>query len=188
MKGIIWYSGTQNSLTHIWKTHTLQNYNNLLNRGTAAWMIAAVQETLLLCPCCSGHQLVGDDELYDKAKRLSDHYNRDIAITFPAQLLSFRACFRAEIAQQSSVSQFAKMLIVDYHSVTSTFGKVCTALLLFLTSYPLKKQIMHHHFYVWKASFGRCSLLCLLVGLDFQILRLSNIKVVMHDLIFQWTG
>src|SRR4029434_3134004 len=95
-------------------------------------MMAAVLETLLLCPCCSGHQLVGDDELYDKAKRLSDHYNRDIP--FPAQLLSFRACFRAEIAQQSSVSQFAKMLIVDYHSVTSTFGKVCTALLLFLTS------------------------------------------------------
>ena len=58
----------------------------------------------------------------------------DIAITFPAQLLSFRACFRAEIAQQSSVSQFAKMLIVDYHSVTYTFGEVCTALLLLLTS------------------------------------------------------
>ena len=95
-------------------------------------MIAAVQETLLLCPCCSGHQLVSDDELYDKAKRLSDHYNRDIAITFPAQLLSFRACFRAEIARQSSVSQLAKMLIVDYH-VTSTFGEGCTALLLFLT-------------------------------------------------------
>ena len=117
-------------------------------------------------------------------KRLSDHYNRDIAITFGAQLLSFRACFRAEIAQQSAVSQFAKMLIMDYHSVTSTFGKVCTALLLFLTSVtvataewsfpklkliktylrgrmeqerlscPLKKHVMHHHLYVWKASFG----------------------------------
>src|SRR4029434_4632800 len=97
-------------------------------------MIAAVQETLLLCPCCSGHQLIGDDDLYDKAKRLSDHYHRDIAITFPAQLLSSRTCFRAEIAQQSSVSQFAKMLIVDYHSVTSPFGEVCTALVLFLTS------------------------------------------------------
>ena len=47
-----------------------------------------------ICPYFSGHQLVNDDELYDKAKPLSDHYNRDIAITFPAQLLSFRACFR----------------------------------------------------------------------------------------------
>ena len=63
---------------------------------------------------------------YDKAKHLSDHYNRDIAIAFLAQLLSFRARFRAEIAQQSAVSQFAKMLIMDYHSV-------CTALLLFQT-------------------------------------------------------
>src|SRR4029434_1824646 len=96
-------------------------------------MIAAVQETLLLCPCCSGHQLVGDDELYDQAKRLSHHYNRDIATPFPAQLLSFRACFRAKIPQQSSVTQLAKMLIVDYHSVTSTFNEVCTALILFLS-------------------------------------------------------
>src|SRR4029434_7962946 len=88
-------------------------------------MTAAVQEMLLLCPCCSGYQLVYNDELYYKVKRLSDRYNRDIAITFLAQLLSFSACFRAEIAQHSSVSQLAKMLIVDYHSV-------CTALLLFL--------------------------------------------------------
>ena len=70
-----------------------------------------------------------------------DHYNRDIAITFPAQLLSFRACFRAEIAQQFSVSQLAKMLIVD-HSVTSTFGEVCTALLLHLTSDTGNSQVI----------------------------------------------
>ena len=128
---------------------------------------------------CSSHQAAGDDKPYDQAKRLSDHYNRDKWIMFGAQLLSFRACFRAEIAQQSAVSQFAKMLIMDYHSV-------CTALLLFLRvataerpfsklkliktylrrrrgwmvwlSCPLKKQIMHHHFYVWKASFGSVSL------------------------------
>ena len=75
----------------------------------------------------------GLNELYDQAKRQSDHYNRDIGITFGAQLLSFRACFRAEIAQQSSVSQLAKILIVDYHSVKFTFAEVCTALLLFLT-------------------------------------------------------
>ncbi|KAK9954687.1 hypothetical protein ABG768_016736 [Culter alburnus] len=78
-------------------------------------------------------QLAGDDELYVKAKRLSDHYNRDIGFMLPAQLLSFRACFRAEIAQQSSVYQLAKMLIVDHHSITSSYGEVCTALLLFLT-------------------------------------------------------
>lgn len=78
-------------------------------------------------------QVAGDDELYEKAKRLSDHYNRDIAPTFPAQLLSFRSCFKAEISQKSSVLQLAKMLVVDYNCVTSTFGEVCTALLLFLT-------------------------------------------------------
>ena len=78
-------------------------------------------------------QLARDDELFGKAKVLSDHYDRDIAPTFPAQLLSFRSCFKAAISQQSSVQQIAKMLIVDNHSVTSAFDEVCTALLLFLT-------------------------------------------------------
>ena len=78
-------------------------------------------------------QLAGDDELFGKAKVLSDHYDRDIAPTFPAQLLSFRSCFKVAISQQSSVQQIAKMLIVDNHSVTSAFGEVCTALVLFLT-------------------------------------------------------
>ena len=78
-------------------------------------------------------QLAGDDELLEKARRLSDHYSRDIAPTFPTQLLSFRSCFKAEISQKSSIFQLAKMLVVDYDSVTSTFGEVCTALMLFLT-------------------------------------------------------
>src|SRR4029434_1437946 len=77
-------------------------------------------------------QLARDDELFGKAKVLSNHYDRDIAPTFPAQLLSFRSCFKAAI-KQSSVQQIAKMLIVDNHMVTSAFGEVCTALLLFLT-------------------------------------------------------
>ena len=70
---------------------------------------------------------------FGKANVLSDHYDRDIAPTFPAQLLSCRSCFKAAISQQSSVQQIAKMLIVDNHSVTSAFGEVCIALLLFLT-------------------------------------------------------
>uniref|UniRef100_A0A3B3RTZ4 HAT C-terminal dimerisation domain-containing protein n=1 Tax=Paramormyrops kingsleyae TaxID=1676925 RepID=A0A3B3RTZ4_9TELE len=78
-------------------------------------------------------QIAGDDELFEKAKRLSDHYSRDIAPTFPTQLLSFRSCFKAEISQKSSILQLAKMLVVDYDTVTSTFGEVCTALMLFLT-------------------------------------------------------
>src|SRR4029434_1023761 len=87
--------------------------------------IGVVHQTLFLCPCCSGQTDVLPDHIAHHCLRANDHYNRDIAITFGAQLISFRACLRAEIAQQSAVSQFAKMLIVDYNSV-------CTALLLFL--------------------------------------------------------
>src|SRR4029434_9971537 len=96
--------------------------------------IGVVHQTLFLCPCCSGQTDVLPGYIAHYCLRAYDHYNRDIAIMFGAQLLSFRACLRAEIAQQSSVSQLAKMLIVDYHSVTSTFGEVCTAPLLLLTS------------------------------------------------------
>ncbi|QQP54121.1 Uncharacterized protein FKW44_006841, partial [Caligus rogercresseyi] len=81
-------------------------------------------------------QLAGDDELHDKAKRISEHYNRDIGKAFPAQLVSFRTCFREKIAKESSsmtVLQLAKMLLLDNQSITSTFSDVCTALLLFLT-------------------------------------------------------
>ena len=82
--------------------------------------IRVVHQTLFLCPCCSGQTDVLPDHIAHHCLRANDHYNRDIAITFGAQLISFRACLRAEIAQQSAVSQFAKMLIVDYHSVKST--------------------------------------------------------------------
>lgn len=78
-------------------------------------------------------QLASDDDLFEKAKRLSDHYARDLAPTLPAQLLSFRSCFKSEIEQKTSILQLAKMLVVDYDTVTSTFGEVCTALMLFLT-------------------------------------------------------
>ena len=70
-------------------------------------------------------QLAGDDELHDKAKRLSDHYDRDIGMAFPAQLVSFRACFRENIAKQSpsmTVLHLAKMLLLDHQSITSTFS------------------------------------------------------------------
>lgn len=75
----------------------------------------------------------GDQELHQAARRLSDHYSRDIGPSFPDQLLCFRASFRDLIPKQKSVPDLAKMLLVNHPAVTSTFSEVCTALLLFLT-------------------------------------------------------
>src|SRR4029434_1425840 len=84
-------------------------------------MIAAVQETLLLCPCCCGHQLVGDDELYDRAKHLSDHYNR---YSRPHHTMTFWSTFydvrgnvgnrpwSLELRQKSSVLKLVNAVIV----------------------------------------------------------------------------
>uniref|UniRef100_A0A096MHE8 HAT C-terminal dimerisation domain-containing protein n=1 Tax=Poecilia formosa TaxID=48698 RepID=A0A096MHE8_POEFO len=73
----------------------------------------------------------GDEELYQAAQRLSEHYRRDIAPSSPAQLLC-RTSFRDQIAKQKSVVDLAKMLIVSHPAVTFTFTEVC-AFLLFLT-------------------------------------------------------
>src|SRR4029434_750897 len=53
-------------------------------------MIGVVQETLLLCPCCSGQTEVLPCHIAHHRLRVDEHYNRDIAITSPAQLLSFQ--------------------------------------------------------------------------------------------------
>lgn len=74
-----------------------------------------------------------DEELHQAARRLTEHYSRDIAPSFPGQLLSFRTCFRDQIPKHKSVADLAKMLIVNHPAVTSTFSEVCTAFLLFLT-------------------------------------------------------
>ena len=62
-----------------------------------------------------------DEELHQAAQRLSEHYSRDIAPSFPEQLLSiFRTCFRDQIQKQNSAADLAKMPIVN-HTAESTF-------------------------------------------------------------------
>ncbi|XP_034086221.1 zinc finger MYM-type protein 1-like [Gymnodraco acuticeps] len=74
-----------------------------------------------------------DEDLHQAAQRLREHYSRDIAASFPGQLLSFRTCFRDQIQKLKSVADLVKMLIVYNPAVTSTFSEVCTAFILFLT-------------------------------------------------------
>jgi len=78
-------------------------------------------------------RLATDEDLYEAARRLSEHYSRDLGPSFPAQLLSFRTCFREHIKNQKTVMGLAKMLMVNNQTVTSSFSEVCTTFLLFLT-------------------------------------------------------
>src|SRR4029434_8092108 len=66
-----------------------------------------------------------NDELFDQAKRLFDHYNRNIGITFGAQLLFSGPSLEQRLLSSPQSLNLPKMLIMDYYSV-------CTALLLFL--------------------------------------------------------
>ncbi|KAF3844499.1 hypothetical protein F7725_007662, partial [Dissostichus mawsoni] len=43
-----------------------------------------------------------DEDLHQAAQRLIEHYSRDIAASFPGQLLSFRTCFRDQIQKLKS--------------------------------------------------------------------------------------
>ncbi|KAJ4930978.1 hypothetical protein JOQ06_025279, partial [Pogonophryne albipinna] len=62
-----------------------------------------------------------DNALHQHAQRLADHYSRDLSLSFPVQLLAFRACFKTEIAKEPSVKDMTKMLIVDHSSMAATF-------------------------------------------------------------------
>ena len=74
-----------------------------------------------------------DEQLYQAARRLREHYSRDLAASFPGQLLSFRTCFRNKITEEKTISDLAKILIVNHPAVTSTYSEVCTAFILFMT-------------------------------------------------------
>lgn len=54
-----------------------------------------------------------EDALHQDARHLADHYSRDLSLSFPDQLLSFRACFKSEIAKEPTVKDLAHMLIVE---------------------------------------------------------------------------
>uniref|UniRef100_H3A162 DUF4371 domain-containing protein n=1 Tax=Latimeria chalumnae TaxID=7897 RepID=H3A162_LATCH len=73
-----------------------------------------------------------DEDLYKEAEKLANHFNKDISLVFPGQLLSFSFCLKSEISKQSLVKDLANMLIVD-NALASSFSDVCTVLLLFLT-------------------------------------------------------
>ena len=60
-------------------------------------------------------------------------YSDDLSEAFPMQLVSFKASLKNNIEKMSSIKQLAHMLIVEYSAVSSAFGDVVTALVLFLT-------------------------------------------------------
>lgn len=78
-------------------------------------------------------QQAGDAELEQAARRLSEHYSRDIDPSFPGQLLCFTTSFKDQIPKQNTVADLAKMRLVDHPAVISAFSEICSALLLFLT-------------------------------------------------------
>ena len=57
-------------------------------------------------------------------QRHADHYSRDLSLSFPVQLLAFRACFKTKIAKEPSVKDMTKMLIVDHSSMAQ--NNICT--------------------------------------------------------------
>lgn len=78
-------------------------------------------------------QRATDEELNEVAERLYNEYQSDLSSSFSAQLLSFRASLRPEIAKLSTISEVAELLIIQNDSLISAFPDIYTALLLFLT-------------------------------------------------------
>jgi hypothetical protein len=64
---------------------------------------------------------------------LQKQYSSDLTESFPMQLVIFVSSLRSEITKLSTVQELARLLIVDYTGMASSFTDVVTALLLFLT-------------------------------------------------------
>lgn len=76
---------------------------------------------------------LSDDELYVAAENLVKQYNPDLSDDLPNQLLSLRNCLKTQISAVSTVKELAELIIVEHHSLKSSFPDVCTACFLFLT-------------------------------------------------------
>lgn len=72
-----------------------------------------------------------DQVLFQEAAKLTTMYKDDLTANFPEQLLSFRACLREQLTHVKSLKQLANLPIVDNQCISSNFGEVCTALVLF---------------------------------------------------------
>jgi len=48
---------------------------------------------------------LSDDELYERARRIIDKYNKDINDSFPTQLISMRSCLKSSITKLTTVKE-----------------------------------------------------------------------------------
>ncbi|KAK7126000.1 hypothetical protein R3I93_021393 [Phoxinus phoxinus] len=71
--------------------------------------------------------------IYQGALRLVEKYNNDLSPALPQQLIAFRAAFKRQISEMTTVQDLASFLIVENNSITSSFSDICTVLVLFLT-------------------------------------------------------
>lgn len=76
---------------------------------------------------------LSDGDLYYKAQKLAEQYADDISDKFPEQLITLRSCLKSKIERLTSVKQFAKLLLIENATLSTSFPDVCTALMLFLT-------------------------------------------------------
>ena len=72
-------------------------------------------------------------------------YYYKIRVSFAKKILSFRSAFIHEIEKSSSIREFADLLIIKNHFMSSSFPEVCTAFLLLVTI-PAIRLVPSDHF------------------------------------------
>lgn len=74
-----------------------------------------------------------DEEVFKKVNVLVSEYEEDLNIDLSFQLNSFRSALKSEIVKIASIRQLAELLLIDNHSIASSFPDICIACILFLT-------------------------------------------------------
>lgn len=74
-----------------------------------------------------------EEEIVERANRLCKFYSSDLSPTLPQQLVSFQTVMREKIRELSTVTELARLLIVDNSIIASSVPDLCTLLQLYLT-------------------------------------------------------
>ncbi|KAJ8348983.1 hypothetical protein SKAU_G00275720 [Synaphobranchus kaupii] len=70
-----------------------------------------------------------DDALYETASWLAEHYSKDISASFPGQLLSFRVCFKKEIAKKDGMTALGRVAVMGGVAVLHRLSRECSKVL-----------------------------------------------------------
>jgi len=131
-----------------------------------------------------------NEKIKIEADQLTAKYNQDMSGDLYGQLIALKTCLKSEIQKIHSIKELTELLLIQFHSLSSSFPEVITACLLFLTL-PVTSATAERSFSKLKliknylrTSMGQERLSDLSVlSIESENLAILKSSLVMNDLI-----